>query len=244
MLRLKAVDKPRARVVCFPYAGGNAVAFHPWGAHVPEGVELWASQYPGRGYRFRDPPFTRLADLLAEQLPWVRKLCDVPTVFFGHSMGATVAFELAQLLRGEGGAMPGHLFLSARAAPQESLAPDPAPPALPHMSDAMLASRLQALSGTPSVVLENPDLMNSALRNLRADLQCLQGWRTPARQPLPVPITVFGGDDDPHAMPEGLQAWRRHTTAAFHRHQFPGHHFFLRDHYPAMLRCMFQQGEP
>lgn len=238
LVKLKAVERPRGRLLCFPYAGGNAVAFHPWRSHLLEGVELWAAQYPGRGYRFREAPFTRLADLLAEQLPLVRGLCALPTVFFGHSMGATVAFELTQLLWAQsGGPMPKHLFLSARAAPHDLPTAGGTAP-LPDLSDGELLRRLHALSGTPAAVLNSPELMGRALQNLRADLHCLHGWWPGARAPLPVPITAFGGRDDPFVAFADLEGWRDHTSVAFKQHQFPGHHFFLRECYPDLLDCM------
>ncbi|MFJ6381187.1 thioesterase domain-containing protein [Kitasatospora sp. NPDC092039] len=53
---------PPAR--CFPYAGAGASVFRGWGAGLPEGVEAFAVQLPGREDRFIDQPIADLEELL------------------------------------------------------------------------------------------------------------------------------------------------------------------------------------
>lgn len=235
LVRFKSSEHARLRVVCFPYAGGQAVAFHPWAALLPDDVELWSVQYRGRGYRFREAPLTRMDDVLDELEPVLSSLCEVPTVFFGHSMGAMVAFELSRRLVAADEGSPVHLYLSACGPPRHG--PDRAERG-PEPSDAALLQRLQDLAGTPDGVFEQPDLLRAFLPNLKADLRCLRGWHPGRRAPLPLPITVFGGLDDPFVPVQALDEWRLETSATFRRKLFQGHHFFIKDAYPDMLPLM------
>src|SRR3954471_165510 len=85
------------RLVCFPHAGGTASFFRQWSELVPEAVEVVALQYPGREDRLAEPlvpTMDELADQLAED---VASLAG-PTVLFGHSLGASVAYEVARRL--------------------------------------------------------------------------------------------------------------------------------------------------
>src|ERR1019366_2464785 len=98
-----------ARLICFPHAGGSASYFHPVSERFSPATDVIALQYPGRQDRrhelcIRD--IDVLADRITEQL-----LClsHKPSVFFGHSMGATLAFEVAWRLERKGFNAPLHL---------------------------------------------------------------------------------------------------------------------------------------
>jgi surfactin synthase thioesterase subunit len=88
---------------------------------------------------------------------------DHPFAFFGHSMGAAIAFELARSLRRHGKTLPLALYVSGARAPQFRLnwTPPPAP------DDRELLQQLRRLDGIPSDVLDNPQMMEYALPVLR-----------------------------------------------------------------------------
>src|SRR5690349_236164 len=90
--------RPRSsvRLFCFAHAGGGASFFRGWAAGLPESVEVSPVQLPGRETRFREPPFTRLGQLTEALAEALRPHLDRPFAFFGHSLGALVAFELAR----------------------------------------------------------------------------------------------------------------------------------------------------
>src|SRR5437660_1493899 len=85
--------------------------------------------------------------------------------FAGQSMGAFVSFELARSLRKQHHAHAGplQLFLSAQRAPQ---LPDPEPPthALP---DNEFIEELRTLTGTPTELLQNAEVLEIILPVLR-----------------------------------------------------------------------------
>jgi medium-chain acyl-[acyl-carrier-protein] hydrolase len=222
------------RLFCFPYAGGGASVFRGWPQLFGRGVEICAMQLPGRENRIREAPFTdmhllaaRVADELAPLLP------GKPFAFFGHSLGAVLAFELARELRRRGLRMPVHLFASAATAPQ--VVEDVDPPRHT-MSDADLVDELRRLGGTSAEVLEHEELLALLLPLQRADFTVIETYRYSDEEPLDVPITVFGGLEDSTVTEEKLKPWRVQTRAPFAMKMFPGDHFFLHAHEAALVR--------
>ncbi|MBV8338077.1 MAG: thioesterase, partial [Alphaproteobacteria bacterium] len=110
---------PRARLVCFPYAGGGAAIFTGWARFLPEDVQVISIQYPGRHHLFSEPALPRmegLAERIAQQLdPLFRTF--LPTLCYGHSMGSLVAFEVLRWLRDRGLRLPEYLAVGAFPAP-------------------------------------------------------------------------------------------------------------------------------
>jgi medium-chain acyl-[acyl-carrier-protein] hydrolase len=217
---LKPPKKPSFRLFCFPYAGGGIPVFWPWAHALPETIELRVVQLPGRGTRLREKPFTRLeplADVLREK---VAPLLDLPFGFFGHSLGALVAFETARRLARCG---PAHLFVSGHVAPQ---VPDPNRP-IHTLPDAVFLEELRALNGIPQAVLRCRELLDLMLPVLRADFELLENYTYQRGPALSCPITAFAGENDPRTTLPHVEAWRFQSRAGFSLVLFPGDHFFL-----------------
>jgi len=227
----------RIRLVCFPYAGGGASAFKDWAELIPEECELCIVQMPGREDRLREPlltDMTELVDTLANEL---LSLNDRPFAFVGHSMGAMVCFEVACRLRVLGVALPTHLFLSARAAPQ--LQDDSEP--LRFLDSAQFIERLHGLYGAvPDSIRHSAELQQVFLPILRADVTLLETHDYVATEPLDCPVTVFGGDGDPAITPSMLAGWHEHTSAAFAQHAFSGGHFYIHAQRAAVVSAIVE----
>lgn len=214
----------RARVFCFPHAGGGASAFRLWPAGLPPEVELCAVQLPGRENRLREPPFASIRAMVDALVPALSAHLDRPFALFGHSMGAVLALEVARALQARGGPLPGHLLVSSRRPPH---LPDPDPPLHVLSDPEFVAEVRRRYGGMPAEVVRDRDLLTLLLPALRADVRALETHRPPARPPLPLPISVFGGSEDRHAPREQLEAWRGETSGAFRVRVFPGGHFYL-----------------
>jgi surfactin synthase thioesterase subunit len=225
--RLRRPDA-RVRVFCFPQSGGSVGEYVRWADLRPE-LEVWGVQLPGRGARAEETPFTRLDDLVDALVAAV----DFGTafVFFGHSLGAFIAFETAHRLRDLGRPMPDALFLSS------ALAPHRPPRAIPpsHLDDEGLLTALEPTYGDELIaeLREDPELRELLLPGLRADLRLVESYLPEPRVPLDLPMTVLGGTQDDLSCEE-LEAWLIHTTGPFALHLLPGGHFYLRDPEPRL----------
>lgn len=215
---------PRVRLFCFPYAGGGASIYRGWSAALHPDIEVWPVQLPGREGRIREPAFSRADELVAALLGGLAEpLARGPFAFFGHSMGALIAFELARALRLAGTAGPLHLFVSARRSPDLPARDDD----IHDLPEPEFRARLRELNGTPEAVLEHPELMDLLGPLLRADFTLSETHDFVPGPPLACPITAFGGRDDADVTADDLSAWRRQTTAAYRLTMLAGDHFFL-----------------
>jgi medium-chain acyl-[acyl-carrier-protein] hydrolase len=175
-----------------------------------------------------------LVDALAEAIiPYL----DKPFAFFGHSMGAKIAFELARRLRNAYGLEPIHLFASGCRAPHIQ---NPEPPTY-NLPEPEFIEELRTLNGTPKEVLEHPELMSLLLPLLRADFEMVQTYEYIPDKPLSTPITVYGGLRDEDITREQLEGWSQHTTSPAAVRMFMGGHFFLNSEQPLVLKLLSQQ---
>lgn len=227
---------PRAalRLFCFPYAGGGAATFHGWSSRLPEFVEVCPVQLPGRGGRLNESPYTRFENLVPALVNGLFPYFDKPFAFFGHSMGAILAFEISRQLRRENRMQPVQLFVSGSRAPQ---LPDDRPP-MYDLSEPDLLEELRLLNGTPRELLEDPDSMQFMLPLLRADFELIDTYAYMPEAPLDVPISAFSGLQDGEVTREDAEGWRLQTSAAFSLSMLDGDHFFLHTGQSTLLQLI------
>jgi medium-chain acyl-[acyl-carrier-protein] hydrolase len=217
--------RPRARLrmFCFPYAGGGASVYRGWSAALPGDVEVCPVQLPGRESRLREQAYTHIEPLvqaLAEVLP---PYFDLPFVFFGHSMGALIGFELARELRRLGKPLPLHLFVSGRRAPQLPAREEP----IHELPEPEFIAKLRELNGTPEEVLQHAELMRLLLPILRADFGINETYAFKPGEPFEFGISAFGGLGDEDVTRDDLALWQDQTRGRFRLRMLPGDHVFL-----------------
>ncbi|WP_198041862.1 thioesterase II family protein [Paenibacillus larvae] len=213
----------RRRLFCFPHAGGAASAYSGWRDALDEGTELRAVQIPGRENRMCEELFYFLDPLCEAVTAAITPLLDKPFAFFGHSMGALLAYRTALLLRREGRSEPEHLFLSAHRAAHLPLRRPP----LYNLPDHKLISQLKTFGGTAKELLADPHIMDVYLPIIRADLSVCDTYVHRQENPLAMPFSIFGGTDDPDVNLRELTEWREHTSGIFTLRIFKGGHFYL-----------------
>ncbi|MEV5878590.1 alpha/beta fold hydrolase [Streptomyces sp. NPDC052101] len=213
------------RLFVFHHAGGSHLPYRGWPDRFPADWEIRLMDAPGRG---------RLGDLAAlgdaaALVEYFRRELDGelvgPFALFGHSMGGIVAYELTRALLAEGRTPPVWLGLSARATP------------LPDggvrrdlMSDAELRRELVRMGGTPTEILDDPDMWAYFAPTIRSDLRLVDTWRPALTDaPLPVPLSVYGGAQDAVTPPARLAGWARQSTRFLGLRLFEGGHFYFLD---------------
>jgi surfactin synthase thioesterase subunit len=220
------------RLFCLSYAGGGARVFVPWQAALGPDVEICAIELPGRSTRVQETAFTAMDALIRELGRAVLALQPrLPFAFFGHSLGALIAFELAHHFAASGHPAPERLFASGCPAPRDTMPS----PRLHDLPDHELLQALSELDGTPQEVLANAEFMALVLPTIRADLAISDNYQYLERTLLEVPITVFGGATDAHVATHQLADWSKETTGPVDVQLFDGGHFFIESCRDAVL---------
>lgn len=214
----------KLRLFCFPHAGGGALTYRTWPEALPAEVEVCPVHLPGREGRIRETAIDNLGALVDALVPALLPLLDRPFVFFGHSMGAMIGFEVARRLRAKRLAGPQQMFVSGRRAPQLPAKDERRTFDLPERE---FVEELGRLNGTPREVLEHPELLELILPILRADFSVCQTYAYVPGEPLDIPFTVLGGTEDTDVGRARLEAWREQTSGVFKLHMLPGDHFFI-----------------
>jgi surfactin synthase thioesterase subunit len=228
--RFQPADSGAVRLLCLPHAGGSASFFFPVARALAPELEVVAVQYPGRQDRRHEKCADSIADLAGMIFQVLGPSSGTPTALFGHSMGATLGFELARLMEREVGTPPLHLFASGRRAP--SVHRDES---VHKLDDDGLLADVRKLSGTDARVLGDDELLRMALPAIRADYRIAETYTYTEGPALSCPVTVFTGDSDPKTTRAEAEAWAAHTNGDFEVNSYPGGHFFLAAHQQAIL---------
>ncbi|WP_239642909.1 thioesterase II family protein [Nocardiopsis alkaliphila] len=216
---------PRLRLVCLPFAGGGASVFQALPGLLPEAVEIVAVQLPGREERSREDPPARLDRLVRAIAIALRPYQDLPLAFYGHCAGGLLAYELASHMGAEQDVWPRRLVVGAQPAPGS-----PIPGAHLHeLSDRELIDAVAGRGGLPEAVVGNTALIEFLLPLLRSDFALWERYEHRPRPPLPVPINVLRGRDDPLVGKAEVEGWREHTTAGVTEATVDGGHYFIND---------------
>lgn len=221
-----------ARLVCFPHAGGSASFYRPVSAALSPAVDVLSVQYPGRQDRRCEPGIDSVAELADRVFQALLPSADRPLTFFGHSMGAVVAFEVARRFD-SAGRTPLRLFASGRRAPSRHRDSDGRT-----RSDEEILAELRELSGTDARVFGDEEILRMVLPAIRSDYRAVDTYRCPPGASVRCPVSVLVGDGDPETTLDEARAWAGHTTGGFEMRVLPGGHFYLNDRADDVLRLL------
>lgn len=232
----KACTNPRARLICFPHSGGGPSSFASWPDVFDDlKVEVVAISMPGHERRIDSAPISDLEALVAEICDALTEsgiVDDVPFAFFGHSLGAVIACEVARRLDNimiPQRPRPIHVFASAHAGPSQAVTNRGSGALLHKMDVSDLLKAVEQFGFLPAELLANQGLVETVVPALQADFQIYESYVPDAnRAKLPCPITALGGQEDKAVGGNVLQCWAEETSRElFGPIQLPGGHFYL-----------------
>ena len=228
------------RLFFFPHAGGGASYYNTWSKYFKNtGISIYSIQMPGREMRLYDEKITSFNFLIDQLTLLMQPHIDKPFAFFGHSMGALIAFELTRALNDKLHVQPEHLFLSGRYSPEihkkEHI--------LHNLSDAELLEHLEYLGGTNKSILQNPKMCNLILPVLHSDLQICDSYKYNKSFPIFCNTTVLGSTDDVTTKVEELFEWEKHfsNNCSFTVELFDGCHFYHEKNKEEIIRMIIDK---
>lgn len=217
--RFRDAQPGAPRMLAFPYAGGQSLAFRELSHHLPGTWGVWGIDPPGHGWSAGEPlgsipamVHDYLAHLPAELLDNI--------VLLGHSLGGCLVFALAQALQDQG-RPPRAAILSGARPPHRKQDYE----SFLTMDDARLLEALIQFGGVPAQWANEPDVFDHFKHALRADFQAFESFEI--ERPLTgVPVMVFGGNADIVCRPEHVFEWSQFCPGC--RVDFlPGGHMFV-----------------
>src|SRR2546423_15091423 len=211
------LDRPKV-VYCFAHAGGGVTWVRSFAAALPSSYGVCAVLLPGRESRCREPFAGSVADVARTVAAELARVAPPrPSVLYGQSLGALIAFEVARAVERAGVLAPDLLVAVGAPAPSER------PPRLSGTDDE-LVRRLAELDPAAAAALDDPMLRQLALPALRDDTRLYDeyGWGKTRRGHVPV-LSVRGADD-PIVGPAAPRRWGEATTSVFRFVEIPGGH--------------------
>ncbi|MEV1026135.1 thioesterase domain-containing protein [Streptomyces sp. NPDC050264] len=209
-----AVRRAR-RLVVFPHAGGAPRRYTGLVAELPGDVEVIGVTLPGREHRSGLPPRTSVREAVGEIAGELAVLEPLPSVFYGHSMGALLAVASAHETPGRC-----HGLVASCSPPGRTARPGGGRAASSRELAAVFAAHR-----LPGDALDNGAL-TAAQRVLAHDLRLAYGLSAAVEALcLSVPLTAVAGRSDHLVAPELLPGWRQFTSGQFRSHLTEGGHF-------------------
>ncbi len=212
------------RLFCFPHAGGGTSHFYRWRRYAPDSLAIIPARLPGRETRLQQMPLTSLSELATNIADTIRSHPPGPFALLGYSVGAYVAFQVAERLPRHGPWSPSSMVVVASQAPgtrrvAASVSELPDEEFIEHIH--------RKHGGIPSLIRRDPAWLRAVIPAIRADLRMLESFRLEPTEPLVCPLMAIGGIDDQHVQIDSLTGWGLVTRGQLTTRQFPGGHFFL-----------------
>ncbi|MGW1161963.1 non-ribosomal peptide synthetase [Streptomyces sp. NPDC002519] len=225
---------PEHALVCFPYAGGNAVNFQPMaGALAGSGTAVYAVDLPGHDLAARNEPFAPIARVVEQASAEIVARGLTRVMLWGHSSGAAPALETARKLR-EAGLEVSRVFLGAQllgsATDRRSAIAE-----LTKRSNADIAARLTADSGYTELGelnAQHAEHVGAAYRHdcVSAHRYFAEALESPSTVKLAAPVTVVVAADDPNTpgAPDRYRDWQLLAERVDLHELADGGHYFPR----------------
>ncbi len=216
-------------IIFFPFAGASFYSYRAFEESTPHGIDILALEAPGRGKRISEDLISDihlLVDDFYQQIVAHTHNYE-KYYFFGHSLGAVLAFLVMKSLVNRGNKLPAKLVLSGKNPPHIN-----AEIANRHLlSNSDFKQMIKNMGGTPKEVLENIELLEFFLPILRADFSLIDT----AKFNIPIEkintnTTILYGNSDKNTNIDILNEWDLYFTDKPNYVNFQGDHFFIYQH--------------
>ena len=231
--------KARARLIAFPYSGGSASMFFGWPQLLGDEIELCAIQPPGRQERIHEPVPGSVEELVTALVPTLEEWVQKPCAFFGHSLGAIIAFETALAVRDKYGCDPVLLCVSGATVPIRFDMSRFFPAGLDEEANDRpseeMVKILRELDLVPSELFADQRALMELLRPAIGDWRMALEYQYQASSRIDAPVVAFWGSEDVIAPPE-IGSWAEVTDGEVFDTVFDGGHSFVERKREAIVR--------
>jgi amino acid adenylation domain-containing protein len=240
---LEPAGGPAAALVCFPYAGGNAVNFQSMASALRgSGLAVYAVELPGHDLAADSEPFASMAQVVAQVAGEITGRGLTGIMLWGHSSGAAFALATAVQL-GERGVDVQRVFLGAQL-PGSAAGRRDSVTELIGRSNAEIAAALSADGGYTELGALDAARIGAAYRHdcVSAHRYLADALDRPPAVKLSAPVTVVVAADDPHTAgsADRYRDWRFLADQVDLHELTVGGHYFLRTRPAEAARAVLQ----
>ncbi|KAF7771887.1 hypothetical protein PCIT_a1845 [Pseudoalteromonas citrea] len=214
---------PKVRLVCFPYAGGNSSSYQRLAKSLPSWVQLVTLDLPGRGSKAHQLAYTDAEKLVADMLDFYPNNAECPVIFYGHSLGARLAYALASRLYDREAILPDMLIVGASRAPHLSVLHQH----YASLDDDAFIARVRQLGDPSSTLLDDPQIRNIYLPMLRADFTLVDSFQNQILSALPIQGIAISAEADVAVSSEQSQGWELYFEQFTHYSLANADHLFV-----------------
>lgn len=217
----------KIKLLCLPYEGSSAMFFWGWKKELGEDITIVPLELAGRGRRIADRRYEKFEDMLEDVFKCAEHyLAEGAYAILGHSMGATLAFELVRKIEMNGKPLPEHIFLSGAKAPTTEKLPE----GYSELDDEQFVQRIKEIGGIQEEISDNKELMSFVLPIIRADFKVIESYKNvKLEQKLSLKASVFYASNDQQIIDETLFPWQELFEQKVEFYKFKGNHLFINE---------------
>lgn len=214
----------RPLILFLPGIGGSARMGAPLVRELPDAAVVTVT--PRLTIGGGSPSIMGRAESVARAVR--QTLADQHLVVLGHSLGATVGFEVVRLLNRDQPGRVHHVVLAAQVAPHRLPRFTPG-----ELTDGQVIRYVTGGEPLPTELATSSDLLAALVGHWRGEYSMF-GDYLPDREPTTADLHVWVGAADPvTADPASVRLWQDYTTGHTSVTEFAGGHDFLYDDLPS-----------
>lgn len=241
--RSRPGSRARTRLFCLPYGGGGASIYAQWNKLLGEDIDVCAIQLPHRENRLNEQAIVDIDAMVDQLAQCIEPRLDLPYAFYGHSMGALIAYRLAYRLWQHSDTKPAHLFVGGYTSPlihpnpllararerlqSIGLSHIPGIEEVRAMPENQLRAFANTFTGFQRIPASEHELRELLLPIFVGDLQLVSSYEPKTEELFDVAITALHGKGDTEVLRNEMQSWEKLTRGPFEFHELSGDHLFL-----------------
>lgn len=221
------------RLFLMPHAGSGAAAYRGWSRLLPAEICAQALTLPGRQSRRAEPLPVDWETLLDELHRAVLETLDDerPYAFFGHCIGAMLAYRLAVRLEADGDPAPSLLGMSGWSPRGFFRAPE----GHERLSMDEFGDLFKDLGAFPAELWDDPDMLDLVMPPVIADFRIAVQYEDDGAV-VECPLVSYAGKSDPLLVePDAMTAWTERSRRYLGHQEYPGGHFYVGEHATAVM---------
>ena len=216
----------KIKIFSIPYAGGSASMYWQLKNMLSEDLELIPIELSGHGMRYSEELNYSITDIVQDVIGQIIEVgLDTPFCLMGYSMGSLICYEVYYKLIQKYRCLPQHIFLCASDNPFAKRIYEN----IDQLEDKELIEKLKERKGTPDEVLNNQEIMDIVLPQIRADFTAYDNYyATRYKKKILTSATIINGDEE-HKEENSIYEWESYFSSKCEFINLKGGHFFIFD---------------